>query len=148
MSVGDDITTKDKKDEGALVLKPNGKIEIYDEDEDGKEISYVLKLPRFKQFKEIKSALFEANQKVKDRSDELGLTPPDMNDAAALAAYVSKSEEVVDLTWEGLDTVMDLVFALLSNNGRPIDWPTWLIADQQPISAMLTHWRTVPLGRG
>jgi uncharacterized protein with NRDE domain len=148
MSVGDKTTTTE--DKPAIEYLKNGKIKIYDYDDDDVEIVYTLKLPRFGQFKEIKTALFEANDAIQDAAKEMDLTTPDMSDPKAVAAYASLSEKLIDRTYDELADVIAKVFDLLSDKKLPAtdDLPSWLLADQAPITNMLQHWRTVPLGRG
>lgn len=118
---------------------------------------YQLKVPRFGQFKAIKSEIFTTQARLREKSEAMmtdlraareGDSP---NQDEIAAETLQRSEQLVDDTMNELAGVMRFIFKTLSDNPLPDDeddWPAWLAAEQQTMGQMLRHWKTVPLGRG
>lgn len=140
-------TPKDSK----MDFNPDGTITVLD---DGTK--YTLRVPRFGQYKAVKVEVFSTQARIREKSQammtELKVAKEATENQEAVAAEaVQRSEQLVDDTMEELTNVMRFIFNELSDTPLPInsdEWPAWLVGDQMPMTQMLRHWKTVPLGRG
>lgn len=134
----------DQEDLKAVAKDKTGVVRIW---HDG--TLYTLRRPKWGQYKRIRDALKtltplakrggEMQKALQDKSPEE--QAEGMDDMLALMDEMA--EATIPLT--------KLVFSELSDQpfpDNPDDWESWLVTDNDFLSGLLEHWRTVPLARG
>lgn len=118
----------------SLDLADDGRIRLTFNDD-----TIILKVPKVKEYREIKGAAQEANTQIRERA------------AAEKEAAETDQVNVIttDLTVIYGPVIQKAIDILGDKPAPDIDeMPVWLVDDSAALTSMLVHWRTVPLGRG
>lgn len=125
-----------------------------------------LRRPFFGEFKQLRVALADVNDEISELSDEATVVSraivdaardvkPDEMDPDAWRSWRRENREKSRTATRNLNETAeqlrvawwDRMWDVLTLDGKPDDWPTWVIDPNLPI-ALVTHWRSSPLGRG
>lgn len=125
-----------------------------------------LRRPFFGELKKLRLALQDVNDEISDLSDEALRLAREMTDAAKSDVVQNldadeftewrrdnrkrsnkASRDLTDMTEDLRLGWWETMWDLLSVDGRPDDWPSWVV-DPTFHAALFTHWRASPLGRG
>ncbi len=127
---------------------------------------YRLRRPFFGEFRKIRTSLQDANDEIAEATDDALKVSREITDSAK----DRNTDEMTPDAWvewrkenrakantvnrQMADTAEDLrlswwesTWDLLTLDGRPEDWPSW-ITDPNLANAVVSHWRSSPLGRG
>jgi hypothetical protein len=101
----------------------------------------MLRRPKLKEYRQLKASASEANgriQRLKVGQDEHGTD-----------RLVNEHDEPTEVD-EIVTPLIREVVEVLGDHPLPgdEDLPPWLVVSGDPVSQMLIHWRSVPLGRG
>jgi hypothetical protein len=89
-----------------------------------------------------------AHQQAIQGRDESDVTTSEKRKSDRLNAEARKaSRELIDLADDRRMGWWTLVFATLSVDGTPPDWPSWVVDINLP-GKVMEHWRSVPLAPG
>lgn len=131
--------------DGAITYLKDGRIKIQDAD-----TTYTLQRPKWKTLRRVREAITDVQATLLEeytafRVKEDGLEG-DERTLSQLRQRQAREERYRDLAVPVVTDVWTLADRPLPED--PDDWPGWLLADPQFLSALTDFWQAVPLASG